>query len=254
MKNHMAIIKFQFWHLKPHPNVNPNLLTLESLAGMDTMAGHPTSILCVADDETPSSSNPSPRIAISDMQVLLSAVETHGSDFHISYGVPKCKLLVSARPAKKKETLDILNSEPESLTFFNKPVSLVEDKYVHLGVPQALNNQSKTVMDYQLSKGMAMSYLMQPVNKNAYLEVSPLTNDHLTKCYHLPIFMFGLETLNINLLDLDRFDTNYRSVLKGILSLPDSVASCAVYLSIGQLPITAERDWQPPRPTGSLSL
>ena len=54
--------------------------------------------------------------------------------------------------------------------------------------------------------------------------------------------MFGLETQNINLLDLDRFDVEYRCVLKGMLSLPDSVASCAVYLTMGQLPIAAERD------------
>ena len=111
--------------------VNPNLKTLESLAGLDTMAGHPTSILCVADDEPPSTSSTSPRLAISDMQVLLLAVETHGTSFHISYGVPKCKLLVSARPSKKKQTLEIVQNEPESLTFFNKPVALVEDNYIH---------------------------------------------------------------------------------------------------------------------------
>ena len=103
---------------------NPNLLTLESLAGEDVMAGHPTSIICVADDETASTQDAEPRIAISNMQVLLYAIESHGTQHHIGYGVAKCGLLVTARPSKMKNTLKILEEEPGILTFFDKPVSV----------------------------------------------------------------------------------------------------------------------------------
>ena len=41
---------------------------------------------------------------------------------------------------------------------------------------------------------------------------------------------------------MDRLETKYRGVLRGMLSLPSSVATPAIYLTMGLLPATAERD------------
>ena len=46
----------------------------------------------------------------------------------------------------------------------------------------------------------------------------------------------------LNVADMERIETKYRKTLKCMLSLPDCTNSEAVYLSIGVLPATAQRD------------
>ena len=110
------------------------------------------------------------------MQILLNIVEYHGTQLHMEFGVSKCKLLITARNKKLKEVEQLLMNEPEILTFYGKPVSVVEDPYTHIGVPQAPRQQSKVVAEYRLAKGQDMSYMLQHSTKNALLGVSPLSN------------------------------------------------------------------------------
>ena len=53
----------------------------------------------------------------------------------MKFGADKWKLLISARPKKMKVLKNLLTEEPEILTFFYVPVNMVEDHYVHIGVP-----------------------------------------------------------------------------------------------------------------------
>ena len=110
------------------------------------------------------------------MQLLLNIVECHGTQLHMEFGVSKCKLLITARSKKLKEVETLLQTEPELLTFYGKPVAIVEESYTHIGVPQAPRQQSKVVADYRIAKGQDMSYMLQQSTKNAMQGVSPLSN------------------------------------------------------------------------------
>ena len=114
--------------------------------------------------------------------------------------------------------------------------------YVHLGVVQAPTEKSRLATDFRISKGMEMVYLHQDSTKSALSGINPVSNRNIIKCYDLPTFIYGIDTININLLDLDRLELKYRSVLRNVQSLPSSVATPAIYLSIGVLPAVAERD------------
>ena len=46
----------------------------------------------------------------------------------------------------------------------------------------------------------------------------------------------------MNECDVERLECKYRKVLKCMMSLPDCISSAAVYLSIGLLPASAQRD------------
>ena len=46
----------------------------------------------------------------------------------------------------------------------------------------------------------------------------------------------------INITDMATLETKYRQVLKHMLSMPDCVSSPLVYLTMGILPATAQRD------------
>ena len=128
------------------------------------------------------------------------------------------------------------------MTFYGTPVNIVEDFYVHIGVPQASQNQSKIIVDYRLERSDAISYQLQGVTKNSLSGISPLSNRKMFVSYHQPTFLYGTDTMSINETDLERLEVKYRKMLKCMMSLPDCTPSAAVYLCIGVLPATAQRD------------
>ena len=58
----------------------------------------------------------------------------------------------------------------------------------------------------------------------------------------------------VNITDMARMETKYRSVLKHMMSMPDCVSSPMVYLTIGVLPATAQRDLEIMGLLGQLAL
>ena len=107
------------------------------------------------------------------MQILLNIVEYHGSQLHMEFCLSKCKLLITARTKKLKEVEQLRIDEPEVLTFYGNPISIVSDPYNHIGVPQAPRQQSKVVTEYRMAKGQDMSYMLQHSTKNALIGVIP---------------------------------------------------------------------------------
>ena len=97
-----------------------------------------------------------------------------------------------------KAVTALLKDEPEVLTFYGTPVKLVEDYYVHIGVPQAPQKQSKVMVDYRISRGQDMSYKLQGSTKNSMSGVSPLSNRKMFLSYHQPSFLYGTETMCLN--------------------------------------------------------
>ena len=134
----------------------------------DFVSGVPTSCVAVADDVAPCATASHPRDAIHQMQLLLNTVEDQRTQLHIKFGADKCKLLVSGRTNKIKAVNVLLVEEPDILTFYSYPVTIVEDYYVHIGVPQASHKQSKVMVDYRIARGQDVSYELQGTTK--YLE------------------------------------------------------------------------------------
>ena len=208
----------------------------------DFIAGHPTSVVALADDLAPTVTDTDPRNVLHKMQLLLNIVECHGTQLHMEFGVSKCKLLITARSKKLKEVETLLQTEPELLTFYGKPVAIVEESYTHIGVPQATRQQSKVVADYRIAKGQDMSYMLQQSTKNAMQGVSPLSNRKMFISYFQPSFLYGIDTVNLNKGDMNNIETSYRSVIKHMMAVPENTPSCSIYLVSGILPAEGQRD------------
>ena len=103
------------------------------------------------------------------MQLLLHVVEDHGTQLHMKFGKDECRLLVSGRPKKIKSVLELLKIEPELLTFYGTPVQVVEEQYVHIGVPKATFKQSQVMADYRIEKAQNISYQLQGATKMPFL-------------------------------------------------------------------------------------
>ena len=140
---------------------------------------------------------------------------------------------ISARPKLLKCVENLLNDEPELLTFYGTTVQTVDEPYVHIGVPQAPRNQSKVLTDYRIARAQDISYKLQGASKNALAGVSPLSNIKMFVSYHQPSFLYGTDTMPMNECDVERLECKYRKVLKCMMSLPDCTSSAAVDMSIG---------------------
>ena len=234
---------------------NPMIKDLEMHGDeMDTIAGCMTNVIAIADDVAPCAVGAQPRDALHRMQILLNIVEVHGTQSHMEFGKAKCELLICARPAKLRAVEELLRDEPGILTFFDYPVNQVKDSYTHIGVPQSPRHQSQNAVDYRITKGNNMTYKLQSSTRNSLCGVSPLSNRKMFLSYHQPSFMYGLDTMHINTTDMARLETKYRKVLKNMLSMPDCVSSPLVYLTMGILPATAQRDIEVLGLLGQLAL
>ena len=222
---------------------NKMLLNLEEqCTNLDIMAGAETNVIAIADDVAPCATGDDPRDALHKMQLLLNVVEDQGTQHHMEFGTDKCKLLIAARPGKLKAVETILNNEPGVLTFYGHPVKQVDEPYIHIGVPQSPRNQSSSSVEYRITKGQNMYYKLQDSTKNSICGVSPLSNRKMFLSYHQPSYIYGLDTMHVNKTDMAKMEIKYRKVLKNMMALPECVASPLVYLSIGVLPATAQRD------------
>ena len=72
------------------------------------------------------------------------------------------------------------------------------------------------------------------------------------KCIN--VYVYGLDTININPSDLDTLETKYRSVVRAMQCLSPSTPTPAVYLMMAVLPAAAERDIQILRLLGQLAI
>ena len=160
----------------------------------------------------------------------------------------------SVRQKRIKEVEALLKEEPQLLTFFGNPVAIVEDYYVHIGVPQATRQQSQTASKYRISKGKDISYKLQDSTKNSLLGISPVANRKMFTCYQQPTYVYGMDTINLNKADIDNLERSYRKVIKHLLCLPDNTPSAAVYLTFGVLPFEAQRDLEVLGLLGQLSV
>jgi hypothetical protein len=220
----------------------------------DIIAGSVTNVIAVADDVAPCAIADNPREVLHRMQILLNVVEVHGVQNHMEFGKDKCELLIAARPGKLRAVEELLRNEPGILTFFDFPVKQVKDFYTHIGVPQSPRQQSKNAADYRITKGQNITYTLQSSTQNTLCGVSPLSNRKMFLSYHQPSFLYGLDTMNINITDMARLETKYRQILKNMLSMPDCVSSPLVYLTMGILPATAQRDLEIMGLLGQLAL
>jgi hypothetical protein len=72
------------------------------------ISGVATICVAVANDVAPCATADHPRDALYQMQHLLNVVEDHGTQLHMKFGSDKCKLIVSGRSGKIKETKKVL--------------------------------------------------------------------------------------------------------------------------------------------------
>ena len=70
--------------------------------------------------------------------------------------------------------------------------------------------------------------------------VNPAVSISMWQTYVRPRLMYGLESVYLSKSDTSKLELYQRKVLRQILHLPERVASCAIYILSGQLPLEAD--------------
>ena len=71
-------------------------------------------------------------------------------------------------------------------------------------------------------------------------ELNPRISYKIYQCYAIPRLLFGLEVLPLTKSQINLLSKFHLDNLKRFQSLPTRVATCAVYLLLGALPLEAE--------------
>ena len=70
--------------------------------------------------------------------------------------------------------------------------------------------------------------------------VNPEVSISMWQTYVRPRLMYGLLSVYLSKGDISKLELYQRKVLRQILNLPERVASCAIYILSGQLPLEAD--------------
>ena len=63
--------------------------------------------------------------------------------------------------------------------------------------------QSKVIVDNRIERSETLPYQLQDVTKNSLSGISPLANRKIFVSYHQPTFLYGTDTMSINITEFE---------------------------------------------------
>jgi exonuclease III len=161
-----------------------------------------------------------------DMQELLDQVAEYARDHQYSLN-------------PTKTTLTYYNTKPSGPLYLGSEVIKETTSYVHLGIERTTTGHAK-LMNGRVLVAQRTVYALIPSGMYGQDGLSPVIMRKLLSAYVIPRMMHGLETLILTQGDVDKLERGYKNILRNLMSLRKNIASSAVYLMMGQLPIEAE--------------
>ena len=110
----------------------------------------------------------------------------------------------------------------------------------HLGILRAETRENNINIDERLSLARRTLYALINTGVHGSNGLSPKVSLKIYQCYVIPRLLFGLEVLPLNKGQLNILSKFHLDNIRKFQSLPLRVASCAVYLLLGTLPLEAE--------------
>ena len=110
----------------------------------------------------------------------------------------------------------------------------------HLGILRAETRENNINIDERLSLARRTLYALINTGVHGSNGLNPKVSLKIYQCYVIPRLLFGLEVLPLNKGQLNILSKFHLDNIRKFQSLPLRVASCAVYLLLGTLPLEAE--------------
>ncbi|MEW8090529.1 MAG: reverse transcriptase domain-containing protein [Candidatus Thiodiazotropha endolucinida] len=110
----------------------------------------------------------------------------------------------------------------------------------HLGLFRAEVNENMINIEDRLALARRTLYSLINTGVHGSNGLNPRVSYKIYQCYVLPRLLYGLEVLPLTVSQINVLSKFHLDNLKRFQSLPVRVATCAVYLLLGALPIEAE--------------
>ena len=109
-------------------------------------------------------------------------------------------------------------------------------RYKHLGIIREYNSKlsNEILIEERIKTARCTVYALMGAGLHGLNGVNPEVSISMWQTYVRPRLMYGLESV------ISKLELYQRKVLRQILHLPERVASCAIYILSGQLPLEAD--------------
>ena len=137
-----------------------------------------------------------------------------------------------------EEMLDLIK-ENNPLTINGDEINIT-DMLTHLGLDRySKETKMCNLVQSRINLARRTTYSLFGAGLHGINGLPALVNLHLYRIYVIPRMLYGLDAVNLSKAQIDELEKYHKNFLRRIQHLPERVASCAVYLLLGELPITA---------------
>ena len=109
-------------------------------------------------------------------------------------------------------------------------------KTTHVGVTRSDTNSAKAAIDENIQKARKTLYSLMATGLHGENGLDPETSIHLLRTYVLPVLLYGLDIYLPTSVELCTLETQFKKIIKHILSLPTTTADPAPFILSGLIP------------------
>ena len=140
----------------------------------------------------------------------------------------------------KSQIVTYNSEDTEGWTLGENPVP-ESTSLAHLGIVRHTDNLSpNTLISERILVARRTTYALMGTGFHGTNGLPPKVSLKIYSTYVIPRLLFGLESLVVNKTQLQMLEVFHKKTLRCIQGLPERVASSAIYLLIGEIPIAAK--------------
>jgi hypothetical protein len=174
-----------------------------------------------------------------DDVLLMASNEVHMQELLDEVAAYASEQRYSLNP--NKTTLTYFGQKPSGKLYLGNDLIEETTSFCHLGIERSSLGNTELVND-RITLAQRTVYAMIPAGMYGLDGLSPVTMRKLITAYVIPRMLHGLEAIILTKTETERLERGYRNILRNLLSLRKNVATAAIYLMFGMLPIKAELD------------
>ena len=167
-----------------------------------------------------------------ELQLIANVIRRHAKKDRVTIHPVKTKAVMLHK--HKSISKDSLHLKMGNNTIELSPTT------THVGILRAETRENNINIDERLSLARRTLYALINTGVHGFNGLNPKVSVKIYQCYVIPRLLFGPEVLPLNKGQLDLLSKLHLDNLRKFQSLPLRVASCAVHLLLGTLPLEAE--------------
>ena len=153
-----------------------------------------------------------------------------------------CQERYQISDTKTKTMQHNVKNQTDEIFLLNETQLESVHSYKHLGLIRESNNKlsNNLLIEDRIKKARNTAYALMGAGFHGLNGINTEVSVCIWQTYVRPRLVYGLESINLSNCDIKKMELYQRTLIRQILHLPERVASSAMYILSGQLPVEAE--------------